>query len=102
MFRSRVYCRIQTPRLKAANSIQNGGLPGRKKTTALVFHAAMSQKWCQRSNSGKASTANTASTTPNVVTLSGSASMYPRKIASGRHTPYATSDRRSVVALDMH
>ncbi len=61
-------------KLAAASPVQSAGLPGKRKITAVVFQVAISQAWCQRNNSGMASTRRITDTTVTVSKSSGLAS----------------------------
>ena len=74
IFRLSVYCSMEIAKLTAASPIQSGGLPGKKNSTAEVFHVAISQAWCQRNNSGMASTKKRISTAAAVLGSIGVAS----------------------------
>ena len=67
MFRLSVYWSMEMARLIAARPIQTCGLPGIKKSIAVLFQAAISQIWCHRNNTGTASTEKTSNTTPMVL-----------------------------------
>ena len=65
-FRLIVYCSTEMPKLTAASPIQTCGLPGKKKSMAVMFQLAISQTWCQRNNSGTVNKIKTPPTTPRV------------------------------------
>ncbi len=72
IFRLSAYCSMAMVKLTAANAIHTCGRPGTKNNMAEVFQVAISQRWCQRNNSGMASTAKMTATTPRVLKFSGS------------------------------